>query len=85
MFGMLIVNLSANAFRRSSWLTMAPVLVAGAVALDPSYVQCSLSDPTRSDPSKSSVALWEGKLQLHPDTSPDDPVYRRFAGDQNIA
>ena len=85
MFGMLVVNLGANTFHSPSLLMMAPTLMAGAVASGRSYVQSSLSDPTESDPSRSSAALWEGKLQLHPDTSPDDPVYRRFAGDQNIA
>ncbi|KAJ7592992.1 Ca-transporting ATPase [Mycena floridula] len=70
--------------RLSSLLTMAPTLMAGAVATGQAYLQNgSLSDPTHSDPSKSSAALWEGKLQLHPDTSPDDPVYQRFAGNQN--
>ncbi|KIK62401.1 hypothetical protein GYMLUDRAFT_164480 [Collybiopsis luxurians FD-317 M1] len=69
----------------SSLLTMAPTLIAGAVATH-GYRQegGTLSDPTSNDPSKSSAALWEGKLQLHPDTTPDDPAYKRFGGDQNI-
>lgn len=64
---------------------MAPTLIAGAVA-NHGYRHGggNLSDPTSNDPSKSSAALWEGKLQLHPDTSPDDPAYKRFGGDQNI-
>lgn len=61
---------------------MAPTLMAGAVATGHAYTG-SLSDPARSDPSKSSAALWEGKLQIHPDTPPDDPVYQRFPGNQN--
>ncbi|KAE9401479.1 calcium-translocating P-type ATPase [Gymnopus androsaceus JB14] len=71
--------------RISSILTMAPTLIAGAVA-NHGYRHGggNLSDPTSNDPSKSSAALWEGKLQLHPDTSPDDPAYKRFGGDQNI-
>lgn len=65
---------------------MAPTIIAGAVATQ-GYRQASggtLSDPTSNDPSKSSAALWEGKLQLHPDTSSEDPAYKRFGGDQNI-
>jgi Ca2+-transporting ATPase len=69
----------------SSVLTMAPTIVLGAIASGSSYLHPgSLSDPAHSDPSKSSAALWEGKLQIHPDTAPDDPVYRKFAGKENI-
>ncbi|KDR79013.1 hypothetical protein GALMADRAFT_64503 [Galerina marginata CBS 339.88] len=72
--------------RISSVLTMAPTLIMGAVAAGQAYLQPgSLSDPAHADPSRSSAALWEGKLQIHPDTSPDDPVYRQFAGKENIA
>lgn len=62
---------------------MAPTLIAGAVATHGYSPRGTLSDPTSNDPSKSSAALWEGKLQLHPDTSRDDPAYTRFGGDQN--
>ncbi|THV03183.1 Ca-transporting ATPase [Dendrothele bispora CBS 962.96] len=67
----------------SSLLTMAPTLIAGAVATQGYTQHGSLSDPTSNDPSKSSTALWEGKLQLHPDTSADDIAYKRFGGEQN--
>ncbi|KAJ3757655.1 Ca-transporting ATPase [Lentinula raphanica] len=70
--------------RISSLLTMAPTLIAGAVATHGYSPRGTLSDPTSNDPSKSSAALWEGKLQLHPDTARDDPAYRRFGGDQNM-
>ncbi|KAF5367569.1 hypothetical protein D9758_003794 [Tetrapyrgos nigripes] len=50
----------------SSLLTMAPTLIAGAVATQGYVQQGSLSDPASTDPSRSSAALWEGKLQLHP-------------------
>jgi Ca2+-transporting ATPase len=64
---------------------MAPTIVLGAIASGSSYLHTgSLSDPAHADPSKSSAALWEGKLQIHPDTPPDDPVYRKFAGKENI-
>ncbi|KAF8972113.1 hypothetical protein BDZ97DRAFT_1752724 [Flammula alnicola] len=72
--------------RISSVLTMAPTLMIGAVAAGQAYLQPgSLSDPAHADPSRSSAALWEGKLQIHPETSADDPVYKQFAGRENIA
>ncbi|KAG6839792.1 hypothetical protein C0991_011647 [Blastosporella zonata] len=73
-------------YRTSSLMTMVPTLIAGAVAAGQrtSFTIGSLSDPAASDPSKSSAALWEGKLQLHPDTPHDDPAYQRYgAGNQN--
>ncbi|KAJ7592813.1 Ca-transporting ATPase [Mycena floridula] len=80
------MNQEPPPLRLTSLLTMAPTLMAGAVATGQAYLQNgSLSDPTHSGPSKSSAALWEGKLQFHPDTSPDDPVYQRFAGNQRGA
>ncbi|KAF8149645.1 calcium-translocating P-type ATPase [Pholiota molesta] len=70
----------------SSILTMAPTIIIGAVAAGQAYLQPgSLSDPAHNDPSRSSAALWEGKLQIHPDTSADDPVYKQFGGKENIA
>ena len=65
-------------------LTMAPTLMAGAVVAGQGWKQRgSLSDPASTDPSRSSAALWEGKIQLHPDTDPEDPVYKRFGGGRN--
>ncbi|KAG6844224.1 hypothetical protein H0H87_008672 [Tephrocybe sp. NHM501043] len=71
--------------RTSSLMTMVPTIIAGAVAAGQrtSTTTGSLSDPAGSDPSKSSAALWEGRLQLHPDTPHDDPAYQRYgAGNQ---
>ncbi|KAK7051078.1 plasma membrane calcium [Paramarasmius palmivorus] len=68
----------------SSLLTMAPTLMAGAIATRGYTHSGDLSDPASSDPSKSSAALWEGKLQIHPDTPRDDPAYKKFGGDYNI-
>ncbi|ESK85120.1 calcium-transporting atpase [Moniliophthora roreri MCA 2997] len=68
----------------SSLLTMAPTLMAGAIATRGYAQGGNLSDPTSTDPSKSSAALWEGKLQIHPDTPHDDPAYKKFGGDHNI-
>ncbi|KAJ7349180.1 hypothetical protein DFH08DRAFT_697693 [Mycena albidolilacea] len=42
----------------------------------------SLSDPTHSDPSRSSAALWEGKVQLHSGTDAQDPVHHPFGESQ---
>jgi Ca2+-transporting ATPase len=56
---------------------MAPTLIIGAVIAGRPY-EGSQSDPANADPSRSSAALWEGKLQIHPDTSRDDPIYQRF-------
>ncbi|KAK0222080.1 Ca-transporting ATPase [Armillaria fumosa] len=70
--------------RLSSLLTMAPTMMAGAVAAGHRYIKPgNLSDPAHNDPSVSSAALWEGKLQLHPDTPKNDPAYRKFGGEQN--
>ncbi|GLB40161.1 putative this magnesium-dependent enzyme catalyzes the hydrolysis of ATP coupled with the transport of calcium [Lyophyllum shimeji] len=71
----------------SSLMTMVPTLIVGTIATGQKTTQTgSLSDPAGSDPSKSSAALWEGRLQLHPDTPHDDPVFQRYgAGNQHLA
>ncbi|KAJ6577147.1 Ca-transporting ATPase [Mycena capillaripes] len=76
-------RLSQEKERPVSLLAMAPTLMMGTIAASHAWTQPgSLSDPTHSDPSRSSAALWEGKLQLHPGTSPEDPLYQRFGGSQ---
>ncbi|KAF7374979.1 Calcium-transporting ATPase [Mycena sanguinolenta] len=70
--------------RPLSLLAMAPTLMMGTIAASHAWTQPgSLSDPTHNDPSRSSAALWDGKLQLHPDTDPGDPLYQRF-GAENV-
>ncbi|KAF5371839.1 hypothetical protein D9615_009535 [Tricholomella constricta] len=71
----------------SSLMTMVPTLIVGTIATGQKTSQHgSLSDPAGSDPSKSSAALWEGRLQLHPDTPHNDPAYQRYgAGNQHSA
>jgi len=65
-------------------MMMVPSLIAGTIATGQKTQHGSLSDPASHNPSKSSAALWEGKLQLHPDTPHDDPVYQRYsAGNQH--
>jgi len=65
-----------------SLMTMVPTLVASSIgagwAPQPQLQPGSLSDPAHTDPSRSSAALWEGKIQIHPDTKPDDPAYRQW-------
>ncbi|KAJ7127093.1 calcium-transporting ATPase [Mycena epipterygia] len=77
-------RLSQEKERPVSLLAMAPTLMMGTIAASHAWTQPgSLSDPTHSDPSRSSAALWEGKLQLHPGTSKEDPLYQRFGGNQS--
>ncbi|KAJ7727318.1 Ca-transporting ATPase [Mycena maculata] len=74
-------RLSQEKERPVSLLAMAPTLMMGTIAASHAWTQPgSLSDPTNSDPSRSSSALWEGKLQLHPQTDRSDPLYQRFGG-----
>ena len=73
-------------------MTMLPTIVASSVGAgwtpnphsgsgnSNERRQGSLSDPAGTDPSRSSAALWEGKLQLHPDTPHDDPAYKKWGG-----
>jgi len=60
-------------------MTMVPTLVAGTIVANPKP-NGKLSDPADADPSKSSAALWEGRLQLHPDTPPEDPAFKQYGG-----
>lgn len=61
-------------------MTMVPSLIASSIGAGWSpQIRGGLSDPARFDPSKSSAALWEGKVQIHPETKPDDPVYQLFS------
>ena len=63
-------------FSSPSLMTMVPTLIASSIGAGwAPQSRGILSDPVRYDPSKSSAALWEGKLQIHPDTKPDDAVY----------
>jgi len=68
-----------------SMMTMVPSLIAGTIAAGATITAGSLSDPAHADPSKSSAALWDGKLQIHPDTPKTDPAFVRFSGNHNAA
>ena len=62
-------------------MAMVPTLVASSVGAGwAPQTGPGLSDPGNFDPSKSSAALWEGRIQIHPDTKPDDPIYRMYGG-----
>ncbi|KAI9449867.1 calcium-translocating P-type ATPase [Lactarius psammicola] len=55
-----------------------PRPVHGPLAMVPDWrprTSGSLSDPVGFDPSRSSAALLENKVEVHPDTPRDDPVY----------
>ncbi|KAI0671871.1 calcium-translocating P-type ATPase [Trametes maxima] len=62
-----------------SIMTMVPTLIASSIGAGwaPSSPS-GLSNPAQFDPSKSSAALWEGKIQIHPDTKADDPIMQRW-------
>ncbi|KAH9902643.1 calcium-translocating P-type ATPase [Cubamyces lactineus] len=62
-----------------SIMTMVPTLIASSIGAGWAPQSPSgLSNPAQFDPSKSSAALWEGKIQIHPDTKPDDPIMQRW-------
>ncbi|KAG6370017.1 hypothetical protein JVT61DRAFT_12536 [Boletus reticuloceps] len=41
-------------------------------------------DPAWFDPPRSSAALWEGRLQVHPDTKPHDPIFQKWGGQVHL-
>ena len=57
---------------------MAPTLMAGAIAGGQYYGQRDLSDPAQSDPSKSSAALFFGRMQAHTGTH-DNTAFQRLS------
>lgn len=58
-----------------SLMAMVPSIVASSVAARWQPQTNRLHDPANGDPSKSSAALWDGKLSLHPDTESSHPAY----------
>lgn len=63
----------------SSIMTMVPTLVATSIGAGwAPQLPTGLSDPAQYDPSKSSAALCENKIQIHPDTTPDDPAFKKW-------
>jgi Ca2+-transporting ATPase len=65
----------------SALLAMVPTLVASTVGARGAPAPpegASLGDPARGDPSRSTAALWAQKIEVHPDTRPDDYAFRRW-------
>jgi len=63
----------------SALMAMIPTFVVSGVATNWKKQQAgSLSDPAIADPSTSAAAWWEGNLEIHPDTKPDDPAFKLF-------
>lgn len=61
---------------------MVPTVIAGTVGAGAHWVtphnSIGLSNPAGQDPSYSTAELYKGKVQLHPQTNPNDPLYARF-------
>ena len=64
-------------------MTMVPTIIATSIGAGWAPQTGSLSDPTQNDPSRSSTALWEGKIQLHPETRKDDPAFKKWGGSRS--
>ncbi|OCH84089.1 calcium ATPase [Obba rivulosa] len=62
-----------------SLMTMVPTLVATSIGAGwAPQTPSDLCYPAPFDPSQSSAALWEGKVQVHPDTRSDDPILEQL-------
>ncbi|KIY48162.1 calcium ATPase [Fistulina hepatica ATCC 64428] len=60
-------------------MSMAPTLMASAVAAGQSWMRHgSIANLIGADPFISPAALWEGKIQVDPDTDRSDDAYRRY-------
>jgi Ca2+-transporting ATPase len=61
-------------------MAMVPTLVASTVGAgwQPAPQSGSLHDPAQRDPSKSTAALWQQKIEVHPDTKQDDFAYQKW-------
>jgi len=65
-----------------SILTMVPTLIAGTIAAGPNWAQPvfpreAFGNPAQ-DPSRSTAELFSGKVQMHPDTDPNDPLIKKY-------
>ncbi|KZV94727.1 calcium-translocating P-type ATPase [Exidia glandulosa HHB12029] len=76
-----LLNISPGSdyFHRPSLLAMVPTIIATSVGAGwAAHPTGSLSDPASADPSHSSAALWEGRVQFHPDTSQSDATMAKW-------
>jgi Ca2+-transporting ATPase len=64
--------------RLPSLMAMTPALMISSIGAGWSPQANDLSDPAGNDPSRSSAALWEGQVQIHPETPHDDAAYQKF-------
>lgn len=65
-----------------SILAMVPTLIAGTIAAGPNWAQPvfpreAFGNPAQ-DPSRSTAELFQGKVQMHPDTDPNDPLIKKY-------
>jgi Ca2+-transporting ATPase len=66
-----------------SILAMVPTLVAGTIAAgshwaQPVFPREAMGNPAQHDPSRSTAELFQGKVQMHPDTDPNDPLIKKY-------
>jgi len=73
-------QLEKNNIQLPSLLAMVPTLIATTVGAGWMPQFGLLSDPASQDPSRSSAALWEGKVQFHPDTPANDNTFLKWGG-----
>ncbi|KAL1405555.1 plasma membrane calcium [Vanrija albida] len=63
-------------------MAMIPALVGGAIGAGGTWVAQAnpggLANPAAQEPSRSTAELFAGRVQLHPDTDPSDPLYAKF-------
>lgn len=70
----------------ASLLAMVPTVIAGTIGAGAHWINnpsasanaLGLSNPAGQDPSRSQAELYAGKVQLHPDTDPNDPMFAKF-------
>jgi Ca2+-transporting ATPase len=67
-------------------LTMVPTVIAGTVGAGATWLTqamhpSEMADPASQDPSRSTAELFAGKVQMHPDTDPSDPLFAKFGID----
>jgi len=65
-----------------SLLAMIPTIIGGTVGAGASWLAPNANalglDNPAVDPSRSQAELFAGKVQIHPDTDPNDPMFGRF-------
>jgi Ca2+-transporting ATPase len=61
-----------------SLVMIVPIFVATSIGTGWAPQPGSLSDPTKNDPSRSSTAVTQGKVQIHPDIPRDDPAFKKW-------